>query len=128
REAASGIALDARHDPGGVLDLDLGTVLAQLEAGPTVRPHRHRAGVEPADGLVGDGFAVAVPATVLGEPDPAGVDGGESPARHHAPRRSRVSRTIVTGPSFTSARAMCAWNRPVSTGTRWARAPATKRS
>src|SRR5262249_26349176 len=128
REAPTGIALDPGHDPRRVLDLDLGAVLAQLEAGATVCSHPPPAGVESADGLVGDGLAVAVPATVLGEPDLAGMDGGEARARHQAARSSLVSRTIVTGPSFTSARAMCAWNRPVSTGTRVARAAATKRS
>src|SRR5262249_3543254 len=128
REAATGIALDPGHDPRRVLDLDLGTVLAQLEAGATVRSPRHPAGVEPADGLGGGGVPRAGPGTGLGEPNLACVDGGEARARHQAARSSRVSRMIVTGPSFTSARAMRAWNRPVSTGTRVARAPATKRS
>ena len=34
------------------------------------------------------------------------------------PAARSVSRMIVTGPSLTSASAMCVWKRPVATGTR----------
>src|SRR5262249_19534540 len=81
-EAVRGIALDPRHDPGRVLDLDLGAILAQREARAPVRPHRHGAGIEPTDGVVGDRLAVAVPAAVLAEADAPGVDRGETRARH----------------------------------------------
>src|SRR5262245_26679197 len=125
-EAAGRIAVDADDDPRRVFDLDLGAVLAQLEAGPPVGADGHGARVEPADGRVRDLLAVAVPAPVLAEPDAPGVNGREAGARHHAARSSSVSRMMVTGPSLTRLSAMRAWKRPVSTGTRLARAALTK--
>src|SRR4029450_2653811 len=80
----------------------------------------------PADGGVRDLLAVAVPAPVLAEPDTPGVNGREAGAGHPPARSSFVSRMMVTGPSFTRLSAMRAWNRPVSTGTRLARAAVTK--
>src|SRR5262245_56444368 len=125
-EAAHRIAVDPDDDPRRVLDLDLGAVLAQLEAGPAVVADGHGARVEPANGRVRDLLAVAVPTPILAEPDAPGVDGREAGARHHPARSSSVSRMMVTGPSLTRLSAMRAWNRPVSTGTRLARTAVTK--
>src|SRR5262245_32810042 len=82
REAASGVAVDPRHHPGCVLDLDLGPVLSQLQAGAAVRADGHGAGIEPADGAIGDRLAVTVPPAVLAEAHAAGVDRSESRPGH----------------------------------------------
>src|SRR5437867_3056203 len=104
----------------------LGRALAGRDAPAAVGLHLQRAAEEAADGAVRDRLVVAVPAAVLAESDLARADRGEAGARHHAP--SAVSRTSVTGPSFTRASAMRAPKRPVATGTAPSRARRTKRS
>src|SRR5262245_53224868 len=127
-ESAPDVAVHGRGNPRRVLDLDLGTVFAELEAGAAVESDRHRPGIQPADRGVCDRLPVAEPPAVLAEADAARLDGGEPRPRHQAARSSAVSRMMVTGPSFTRFTAMRAWKRPVSTRTWLARAAATKRS
>src|SRR5262249_61694255 len=54
REAVPRVALDAGDDPRRVLDLDRRPILPQLETRTAIRPDGHRAGVQAADGGVGD--------------------------------------------------------------------------
>src|SRR5262249_20628056 len=87
------VALYRGDDPRRVFDLDVGAVLAELEAAAPVGEDLQGTAEEPCDGAVRDRLALAVPAAVPAEADLPGRDRGEAGARPSvAPRRVEHER------------------------------------